>query len=182
MESVVAYMKLNSLLNIIGNEREYRMTKSLVRQFERAIEQLDGLPELTEEHRAVVAASYRGKVRELTQQLAQYDRLRGGQVPSVTTEDLASVGRALIAARIARKWTQADLARALGVKPQQVQKDESSDYASASLDRVAAVAAALGAEFQVHVAFTRPEQAQKARQRRASSKPQRAVRQAELRP
>jgi transcriptional regulator with XRE-family HTH domain len=92
------------------------------------------------------------------------------------------VGRALIAARIARKWTQADLARALGVKPQQVQKDESADYASASLDRVAAVAAALGAEFDVRIAFARPDQAQKARQRRASSKPQRAVRQAELRP
>jgi HTH-type transcriptional regulator/antitoxin HigA len=45
--------------------------------------------------------------------------------------------------RIARGWTQRRLAEALGVAEQQVQRDESTDYRSASLARICDVAAAL---------------------------------------
>jgi HTH-type transcriptional regulator/antitoxin HigA len=175
-------MEFTDIINIIRNEREYRITKSLVRQFEGAIAQLDHLPELTPEQRAAVTSSYRRKLEELTQQVSQYDGLKDGHVPFVMTDNLASLGRGLIAARIARRWTQADLARALGVKPQQVQKDESSDYASASLDRLAAVAAALGAEFHVRIAFAGPAETQDGRRRRTSPRPRRTVQQATPRP
>ncbi|MBM3477332.1 MAG: helix-turn-helix transcriptional regulator [Armatimonadetes bacterium] len=171
-------MKFANVINVIRNEREYRMTRSLVRQFEHAVEQLDDLPGLSPEHRVAVATSYRRKLEELTREVSQYERLKNGQVPSMAMEDLASVGRALIAARIARRWTQADLARALGVKPQQVQKDESCDYASASLDRLAAVAAALGAEFDVRIAFAGVAQTRQSRPRRTSPKPRSVVQQA----
>jgi len=159
------------LANIVRNEREYRITRSLLRQFERAIEQLDDVPDLPAAHRAVVAAGYRRKLAELRRQVSQYEALKSGKLPSVSTGDLSEVGRALIAARIARNWTQADLARALGVKPQQVQKYESSDYASASLDRLAAVASALGAELNVRIAFHTGARAPLSRPRRARNAP-----------
>ena len=42
----------------------------------------------------------------------------------------------LIKCRIALGWTQEDFARRLGVRPQQVQNDEATDYESASLSRL----------------------------------------------
>lgn len=58
--------------------------------------------------------------------------------------DLTDIGRALVDERKAAHLTQAALAERLGVTRQQVQRWESRSYHSASLERVAAVAAALG--------------------------------------
>ena len=46
-------------------------------------------------------------------------------------------------ARIARRWTQRQLADALGVAEQQVQRYEATGYRSASLARISDVADAL---------------------------------------
>ena len=58
-----------------------------------------------------------------------------------TVEDLP---RALIRARIAAGMTQEGLARRLGVKPQQVQRYEATEYESASFTRICKVVQALG--------------------------------------
>jgi predicted nucleotidyltransferase/DNA-binding XRE family transcriptional regulator len=57
---------------------------------------------------------------------------------------LADIGSQLVVLRRALGLTQGELAERLGVKRQQVQRWESSAYRSASLERVARVAAALG--------------------------------------
>jgi transcriptional regulator with XRE-family HTH domain len=49
----------------------------------------------------------------------------------------------LIKARIARRWSQRQLADVLGIAEQQVQRYESTDYPSASLARICDIAAAL---------------------------------------
>lgn len=54
------------------------------------------------------------------------------------------MGIRLVALRRHRGWTQGDLAARLGVKRQQVQRWESSGYASASLANVARAAEAVG--------------------------------------
>lgn len=59
---------------------------------------------------------------------------------------LAGLAEALIKARIARGWTQADLAAALGVAEQQVQRYEPSRYTGAGLARLGDVASALDVE------------------------------------
>ena len=49
----------------------------------------------------------------------------------------------LIKARIARGMTQRDLAARIGLKEQQIQRYEATDYASASLSRIMDVVAGL---------------------------------------
>ena len=56
-----------------------------------------------------------------------------------------------ITARIAAGLTQRDLAERLGLKPQQIQRDEATDFAAASLGRVTAVIAALGIEVRMEI-------------------------------
>jgi HTH-type transcriptional regulator/antitoxin HigA len=89
--------------------------------------------------------SLRYLMEELENEIAEYERLRDGQVSSLPLPSmLTDLPSALTRARIARGWTHRDLARALGTTEQQVQKDERGGYAKASLSRLHRVAAVLG--------------------------------------
>ena len=89
------------------------------------------------------AGSFR-RVAELAGSVAEYETLRAGGGLSLKLVSLEDLGRALVKGRIARGWSQAQLARALGMHKQQVQRYEATEYTSASLGRMARVAAALG--------------------------------------
>jgi len=65
----------------------------------------------------------------------------GSFVESAEVEDLP---KALIRARIAAGMTQEGLARRLGVKTQQIQRYEATEYESASFARIRTVVQALG--------------------------------------
>jgi HTH-type transcriptional regulator / antitoxin HipB len=54
----------------------------------------------------------------------------------------------LIRARIALGMTQKELAEKMGVKEQQVQRDETNQYSSAGFQRIAAVTEALNIKIQ----------------------------------
>ena len=59
---------------------------------------------------------------------------------------VAELPTILIKARIAQDLRQKDLAEQLGLKDQQIQRYEATDYATASLTRIKEVANALGGE------------------------------------
>ena len=84
------------------------------------------------------------RVAEVAASIAGYEALRAGGGMSLVLSSLQDFGQALVKGRIARGWTQTELARALGMPKQQVQRYEATEYASASLGRMARVAAALG--------------------------------------
>jgi len=84
---------------------------------------------------------------ELATSIAAYEAfLRTG---SVTLElgSLEELPAALIRARIARGWTQEQLAQKLRLPKQQIQRYEATRYASASLHRVLEVAGTLDIRF-----------------------------------
>jgi HTH-type transcriptional regulator/antitoxin HigA len=129
----------------VRNERQRRITQARAQAFEAALAELaadppDVDPRLVE----ALADGYREAARRLTAKLDEYDALRRGDRQSVPLREVASLGDALVAGRIARNWTQADLAEALGIPPQQVQRYEATGYRRASLRRVGDVASVLG--------------------------------------
>jgi DNA-binding XRE family transcriptional regulator len=67
-----------------------------------------------------------------------------GQVSTFTAGTLAELATVLVKARVARGWTQRQLADALGVVEQQVQRYEANGYRSTSLARLCDIADALG--------------------------------------
>ena len=87
------------------------------------------------------------RVAELAGSVAEYETLRAGGGMSLELSSLDDLGRALVKGRIARGWSQAQLARALGMHKQQVQRYEATEYTSASLSRMTRVAAALDLSF-----------------------------------
>jgi ribosome-binding protein aMBF1 (putative translation factor) len=130
---------------VIKNEKQYRITKAQVRRFQDALAELSGqqrpsniTPRLWQAQRQAAQC----QMEELREQVETYERLgRSREVVLKAVEDLP---KALIRARIAAGMTQEGLARRLGVKPQQVQRYEATEYESASFARILKVVQALG--------------------------------------
>jgi ribosome-binding protein aMBF1 (putative translation factor) len=133
---------------MITNEFQYRNTKAILAQFEAAIENLEGTASSAArlKLRAIEIAAVRSQAESLREELVDYERLRSGEVDTIAANGLLGIAELLIKARVARGWTQARLAEALGVAVQQVQRYEATGYSSASLARLADIAVALGIE------------------------------------
>jgi ribosome-binding protein aMBF1 (putative translation factor) len=132
---------------VIKNEKQYRITKAHVRRFQ------DALAELAVQERPSSIAprlwnaqrqAAQSQMEELREQVEAYERLHAGKSKEVVLEAVEDLPRALIRARIAAGMTQEGLARRLGVKPQQVQRYEATEYESASFARILKVVQALG--------------------------------------
>lgn len=132
---------------MIKNERQYRITKAQAAKFEHAIERLAARGPSKKIHpllQKAEADGLRSQLADLRAEIKEYERLRGKKRSTLELSSLDDIPRALIQARIAAGLSQKDLAARLHLKEQQVQRYEATEYASASLARVAAVARALG--------------------------------------
>jgi ribosome-binding protein aMBF1 (putative translation factor) len=131
---------------MIRNEREYRITKAQAAKFERALSQLSTSGEGVQLHPLVQKAqrdAVQSQLEELKEQIAEYEALRDGQCSVLSLDSLEELPQALIRARIAAGLTQRELAERLGLKEQQIQRYEATEYASADLARVNEIARAL---------------------------------------
>lgn len=132
---------------MICNEREYRITKRELRRFEEAVDSMPGytpsegtdprMPEIMDD-------ALRSEVEVLSDQIRRYEDLRAGRVERRELDRLGDLPIALIEARIVAGLTQKDLAERLGLKPQQIQRWESSKYSSVGIERLQEIADALG--------------------------------------
>ena len=143
---------------MIKNEKQYRITKAQVRRFQEAIAELAG-----QQRPANVSArlweaqrqAAQSQMEELLEQVEAYERLQLGKSKDVVLEAVEDLPKALIRARIAAGMTQESLARRLGVKPQQVQRYEATEYESASFARILKVVQALGLTMPKRVRLVR---------------------------
>ena len=99
----------------------------------------------------------KSQIADIEAELAEYNLLKSGQVSFSKTYALEELPRVLVQARIASAMSQTDLAEKLGMKPQQVQRYEATDYMAASLARLIEVSRALGVK--AAESFEGPKQA-----------------------
>ena len=95
--------------------------------------------------------SLESELEILREQLAEYEALRSGRIAVLELDSLTALPDALIRARIAGGLTQKELATRLGLKEQQIQRYEATRYAGVSLERIQAVAEALGVKIHERV-------------------------------
>lgn len=133
---------------MITNELQYRNTKAALAEFEAALEALEKREVDRDRPRihATQVAAVRSQAESLLLELADYELLRSGGVRTFTASSLLGLAELLIKARVARGWTQLQLAESLEIAVQQIQRYEATGYGSASLARLADVADALGVD------------------------------------
>ena len=132
---------------MIKNEKQYRITKAQARRFSEALTELEAQqrpssirPRLWQAQRDAAES----QLRDLQEQIDAYEQLHMGKNQELVLETVEDLPRTLIRARIAAGLTQEGLAQKLGIKTQQVQRDEATEYESASFARIRKVVQALG--------------------------------------
>jgi ribosome-binding protein aMBF1 (putative translation factor) len=135
---------------MIKNERQYRITRAQVERFEQALARLEqARPEESQVHPKLKKAqedALCSQLDDLRAEVDEYERLKAGNRAVLEVASFDQLPRALIQARIASGLSQKELAARLGLREQQIQRYEATEYASASLSRVANVIRALGIE------------------------------------
>lgn len=135
---------------MIKNERQYRITKTQAGRFRQAIALAKAKPSPATHPRLRKAEldGLRSQLEDLQRDLHAYEELRSGKRRGVSLDSIEELPKMLIRARIAAGLSHEALAVKLGLKPQQIQRYEATNYQSASLERVNAIVRALGVKLR----------------------------------
>ena len=135
---------------MIKNERQYRITRAQADRFSEALRNLEdkavSQSDLNAPLLAVQMDALQSQLSDLEADIRDYEALKAGDFAFERLKGISELPMLLIRARIACGLSQRDLADRLGLKEQQIQRYEATDYASASFTRIAEVVSALGIE------------------------------------
>ncbi|WP_368563145.1 helix-turn-helix domain-containing protein [Pseudoxanthomonas sp. UTMC 1351] len=140
---------------MIKNERQYRITKAQTLNFANALNDFELKPadHLHPILRKAQIDAVRSQYNDLQTEVREYESLLRERPAVIEAQSLEELPAALIKARIALGLSQKDLAEKMGLKEQQVQRYEATEYSSASLTRVKEVADALGVSVSERVSL-----------------------------
>ena len=138
---------------MIKNERQYRITKAQADKFAEAMNSLRSRPGCDPLLMELESTAIESQLDELRNQIVNYERLQSGQSDVIVVDSFDELPQALVKARIALRLSQKDLADRLGMKEQQIQRYESTDYQSASMSRLHDVVQALGVSVRLEFKY-----------------------------
>ena len=129
---------------MIQNERQYKITQTKLKDLKLDRVALD-LPDFDLHPRLILARknSLNILIGELEQEIAEYDRLKSGQINEWPISSLQDLPNVMIKARIAVGMTQKELAEKIGVQEQQIQRYEANNYRAVGFERLQEVMSAL---------------------------------------
>jgi DNA-binding XRE family transcriptional regulator len=139
---------------MIQNERQYRITKAKLKEFEESVAELKKLALPTTRNEQLRYKAHLDSRESFIEEFKEeIESLQKGNVEQLTLESFNELPQALIKARIVRGLTQEKLAELLHVKPQQVQRDEANLYAGASFTKLLEVQKALNLVVKPEIIF-----------------------------
>jgi len=98
---------------------------------------------------AAVRGSYEGMIRQLEDELREYDQLKAGEVKLPEIDRLDQIAPFITKLRIAKGISQTELAKSLGVSKQVISRFEESEYQSVGMARLQEILDAIGVKTAV---------------------------------
>lgn len=141
---------------MIKNERQFRVTQTQASRFEAALAaaRTKDVPDDTD---PVIWKAYidgmDSQLGTLKRELEEYSLLKSGKVDRIEVASLDEFPLGIIKARIAQGVTHKELADRIGVKPQQIQRWEDSDYETTGFNNFIKIADALGIVVHESISF-----------------------------
>ena len=132
---------------MIKNERQYRITRAQAGRFSEALRKIEATKQEQPKPKPHLGnlkeEALRSQLADLEDEIREYEALKSGYFSFEPLRDIAELPRRLIRARIASGLSQRNFADRLGLKEQQIQRYEATEYASASYTRIKEVVTAL---------------------------------------
>lgn len=129
---------------MIKNSRQLAISKSKIQEFSVAIQRME--QETTNTNPLLVRAQKNALTfqrDDLIKEVEEYEQLLSGEFAVFDVDNIADLPKALIRSRIYLGLTQKDLAEKLGMKEQQIQRYENTEYSSASFSTIVSIIGAL---------------------------------------
>jgi HTH-type transcriptional regulator/antitoxin HigA len=126
-------------------------------QRERTVAQIEGfrqaLTKVEQEQlgkrSAAIRGSYEGMIRQLEDELHEYDQMKSGELTLPYFERLDQIAPSIVKIRIAKGVSQTELARRLGVSKQVISRYEESEYQTVAIARLQEILDAIGVKTAV---------------------------------
>ena len=126
-------------------------------QRERTVAQIDGfqraLAKVAEEKPGkrsdAIRGSYEGMIRQLEEDLHEYDQLKSGNLKLPRIDRLDEIAPFIVKLRIAKGVSQTELAHRLGVSKQVISRCEESEYQTVGIGRLQEILNAIGVKTAV---------------------------------
>jgi HTH-type transcriptional regulator / antitoxin HigA len=127
---------------MIKTDAQRERTLVQIEGFRKALAQAE--KELSGKRAAVIRASYESMIRQLEDEVRDYDQLKSGEVGLPVVDRLDQIAPFITRVRIAKGVSQSELARRLGVSKQVVSRYEESDYQTVAVARLQEILDAIG--------------------------------------
>ena len=136
---------------MIKNESQLTRAKQEMEELLDALYQIKG-EELTDR---MQKAAYCCRLKDLSSEIEEFEKLRNRQHLSFTNENLP---KSIIALRIASGYTQKELADKIGVPEQQIQRYEQQEYGKVKFERVVQIIRVLAKKCELNFQLSAPGQ------------------------
>lgn len=133
---------------MIKNHKQAESTRRKIVELKEALKEFEA--ETTNKNSAKYRLginSFGGLIKDLEEQIDAYESLVSGKFFCKKPVSLENISDILVSARLAQDLTHKSLGEKLGLKEQQIQRYEATDYETASLSKVIEVAMALNLKF-----------------------------------
>jgi HTH-type transcriptional regulator/antitoxin HigA len=136
---------------MLSNELEYRHARKKLEALRSEVEKrsLAVERETSQTVRAVIEA-LKMKIGDIKREIADYEDLKNGKLSEFEADSLDEFGELVTKARIAKGWSQADLAEAVGIHSQQIQRYERNDWQKINLWRLQEIVEILRLRLNIH--------------------------------
>ena len=121
---------------MIYSDKQYGISSGELDKLKNALAATEAQPKEEKWLQELEIEGLKSQIAEIEADIAHYDMLKAGEITFAKSFSLDALPRVLVEARIAAGMSQTDLADAIGVQAQQIQRYEASDYMGASLARL----------------------------------------------
>jgi HTH-type transcriptional regulator/antitoxin HigA len=127
---------------MIKSDAQRERTAAQLEGFRLALNKVDR--EMTGKRADAVRGSYAGMIRQLEDELREYDDLKSGELTLPHVERLDQIAPFIAKMRIAKGISQTELAKRLGVSKQVVSRYEETEYQTVAISRLQEILDAIG--------------------------------------
>src|ERR1700730_8006220 len=127
---------------MIKSDAQRERTAAQIEGFRQALVKVDR--EMAGKRAIAVRGSYEGMIRQLEDELREYDELKAGDLTLPNVERLDQIAPFIAKMRIAKGVSQTELARRLGVSKQVISRYEETEYQTVAIARLQEILDAIG--------------------------------------
>jgi len=137
---------------MIKNDRQFEYTKKKLREFEGNLKAIRKEYSSDKNKVTLLSQGYVEHIAQLKSEIMEYKKVKETPLPKILrAHNLTEISRVLVRLRIARGFTQAQLAARIGCKQADISRLEREDYPGYTFNKLQKITKSLDAKIELSV-------------------------------